>query len=306
MQGRMKIDDTDAFTAYGVYLQDGSGKALVQMPPLKAVAYNDWAEYDGVEADLDLPVLDSRQIQLSFHIRNIASADAFLAMLKSAVYHDFYFPRLAKTYRLRLVSNGNLSLYLLHGIPTLTFAEDEIIRRSVTPSTSNVVESDGYRLDNIDLARFGCRVTEGTEANVRRWADIRQRLRRNSKYSAGSTYDEGGAVCVKSRDLTLNLHLHTVNIATFWTYWDALFTEMLLPQERTLTAMGYSFGCHYKSNSIKTFRITDNGEVWCDFSVTLTVLNYGTAEEIIVVRVLGTESGAILVDSENRALAINV
>jgi len=29
MLGRMKIDDTDAFTAYGVYLQDGSGKALV-------------------------------------------------------------------------------------------------------------------------------------------------------------------------------------------------------------------------------------------------------------------------------------
>ena len=212
MQGRMKIDDTDAFTAYGVYLQDGCGKALVQMPPLKAVAYNDWAEYDGVEADLDLPVLDSRQLQLSFHIRDIASADAFLAMLKASVYHDFYFPRLAKTYRLRLVSNGNLSLYMRHGTPTLTFAEDEIIRRSVTPPTANVVQSDGYRLDNIDLARFGCRVTEGTEANVRRWADIRQRLRRNSKYSAGSTYDEGGTVCVKSRDLTLNLHLHTPSL----------------------------------------------------------------------------------------------
>lgn len=29
MQGRIKIDDTDVFTAYGVCLQDGSGKALV-------------------------------------------------------------------------------------------------------------------------------------------------------------------------------------------------------------------------------------------------------------------------------------
>ena len=53
MQGRLYIDDIDAFAAWGVYLQDGSGKAVVQMPPMKAVDTTEWAEYDGLEADLD-------------------------------------------------------------------------------------------------------------------------------------------------------------------------------------------------------------------------------------------------------------
>ena len=128
MQGRLYIDDIDAFAAWGVYLQDGSGKNVVQMPPLKAVNTTEWAEYDGIEADLSNPVLDSRSLQLAFHVTDITGADLFYDTLITSVYHNFRFPRIDKTYRLRLTSCGGISLYRRHGILTLTFAEYEEVK----------------------------------------------------------------------------------------------------------------------------------------------------------------------------------
>ena len=303
MQGRLYIDDIDAFAAWGVYLQDGSGKAVVQMPPMKAVDTTEWAEYDGLEADLENPVLDARQLKLDFHVTDITGVDIFYDTLMASVYHDFRFPRIGKTYRLRLTSCGGVSLCLRHGILSLTFSEDICLIPSATPSATNLVPSDGYRLDSRDLARYGLRVTEGSEAQVRRWADIRQRVKHNSRYSAGVTYDGTGAIRLRNRDLTLNLHLHTATVSAFWQRWNALFTSLTEAGEHNLSAYGMSFSCYYKSSSTKVFRVTDGGEVWCDFSVTLCVLSYGEAEEVQTVRVLAF-GNRLLRDASGRVIMI--
>lgn len=303
MQGRLYIDDIDAYAAWGVYLQEGSGKTLMQMPPLKAVATTEWAEYDGVEADLSNPVPDTRNLQISFHVTDITGADLFYDTLIACVYHDFRFPRIDKTFCLRLVSCGGVSLYRRHGILTLTFAEDICVVPSATPSATSLVPSDGYRLDNKDLACYGLRVTEGSEAQVRRWADIRQRVRVSSRYSAGATYDGAGAVRVRNRDLTLNFHLHTATVAAFWQRWNALYTTLLSPGEHTVSAFGMSLSGYYKSSSVKAFRVTDDGEVWCDFSVTLCVIAYGAADEVQTVRVLSF-GNRLLRDASGRVIMI--
>lgn len=304
MQGRLYIDDIDAFAAWGVYLQDGSGKNVVQMPPLKAVNTTEWAEYDGIEADLSNPVLDSRSLQLAFHVTDITGADLFYDTLITSVYHNFRFPRIDKTYRLRLTSCGGISLYRRHGILTLTFAEDIVVVPPATPSVANLVDSDGYRLDNKNLACYGLRVTEGSEAQVRRWADIRQRVRVSSRYSAGATYDGVGAVKVKNRDLTLSLHLHTDTVSAFWQRWNALYTTLLTPGEHNISAFGMSLSCYYRSSSVKVFRVTEDGQMWCDFSVTLCVTAYGEAGEVQTVRVLAANDGRLLRDSSGRVIMI--
>lgn len=304
MQDRLYIDDIDAFVAWGVYLQDGSGRQIVQMPPMKAVDTTEWAEYDGLEADLSNPVLDARQIRLDFHLTDITGADIFYDTLTASVYHDFRFPRINKTYRLRLSSCGGISLYIRHGILTLTFSEDMCVVPPAIPSAINIVPSDGYRLDNRDFARYGCRVIEGSEAQVRRWADIRQRVKHNSRYSVGVTYDVNGAIRLKNRDLTINLHLHTSNVGIFWQHWNALFSSLTEAGEHSLSAFGMAFSCYYKSSSTKVFRVTDSGEIWCDFSITLCVLSYGQAEDVQAVRVLAAPDGRLLRDSSNRVIII--
>ena len=52
MSGRFYIDGKDAFTEYGIYVQEGGYNELVAFPPLKAVTSNDWQEEDGIEPDL--------------------------------------------------------------------------------------------------------------------------------------------------------------------------------------------------------------------------------------------------------------
>lgn len=44
MSGRFYIDGKDAFTEYGIYVQEGGYNELVAYPPLKAVTSNDWQE----------------------------------------------------------------------------------------------------------------------------------------------------------------------------------------------------------------------------------------------------------------------
>lgn len=64
MSGRFYIDGKDAFTEYGIYVQEGGYNELVAFPPLKAVTSNDWQEEDGIEPDLSEPTLNTKEFFL--------------------------------------------------------------------------------------------------------------------------------------------------------------------------------------------------------------------------------------------------
>lgn len=64
MSGRFYIDGKDAFTEYGIYVQEGGYNELVAYPPLKAVTSNDWQEEDGIEPDLSEPTLNTKEFSL--------------------------------------------------------------------------------------------------------------------------------------------------------------------------------------------------------------------------------------------------
>ncbi len=64
MSGRFYIDGKDAFTEYGIYVQEGGYNELVAFPPLKAVTSNDWQEEDGIEPDLSEPTLNTKEFSL--------------------------------------------------------------------------------------------------------------------------------------------------------------------------------------------------------------------------------------------------
>ena len=68
MTGRLFIDDNDAYTDYGVYVEDNGLCGLIQFPAFKTPDSTDWPDEDGEEYDLTAPLLDTRTFQISFAI----------------------------------------------------------------------------------------------------------------------------------------------------------------------------------------------------------------------------------------------
>lgn len=73
MSGRLYIDGVDVYKQYGVYVSDNGWNELVAMPPLKTVDSNDWQEEDGIEADLSSPVLNTREVNITFATQGVYS-----------------------------------------------------------------------------------------------------------------------------------------------------------------------------------------------------------------------------------------
>ena len=59
--GTLYIDGNDAYRQFGVSVVKGGYDDIIAMPPLKKPQTNDWQEEDGIEADLEEPVLDARE-----------------------------------------------------------------------------------------------------------------------------------------------------------------------------------------------------------------------------------------------------
>ena len=57
--GKLYIDGRDAMLEYGIFVEKGGYKGVVQMPSFKNVDSTEWLEFDGVEVDLLSSVLNS-------------------------------------------------------------------------------------------------------------------------------------------------------------------------------------------------------------------------------------------------------
>lgn len=66
MVGKLFIDGLDAFSEYGIFVEQYGYKALVQMPSFKKLNSTEWPEYDGEETDLSNPILDSKTFSIPF------------------------------------------------------------------------------------------------------------------------------------------------------------------------------------------------------------------------------------------------
>lgn len=276
-QGKLFIDGYDAIVEYGLFVEKGGYKQVVQMPSFKSIDLTEWQEFDGVEADLLSPVLDSRQLQIQFCITNIRYAEDLFDDLATGAYHTFYFAELKKTYKLRMVSNGSFSSFVKLGKLTLTFADDF----PVVPSGEyyqlgkSEIRQSGYELDGLDFSQFGSYVLKGTDDSIRKAANVRENLKISVKSIAGLTYDDE-SVHFRAKDVTLKLLIDAENIDEFWRRYNALFSILMQPEQRVLyfSVLPAEYDCYYKSSSVSKFEILRSGRVWCEFSVVLNFTAY--------------------------------
>ena len=270
MKGKTFIDGTDIYAAYGALVTEGGYNGLVQFPSLKTVEYNDWYEEDGIEADLSNPVLDTKNVSVSFAFVGMRM-DPFIKALSDAGYHTFEFREIGRTFRLRLVSAGNPTVCGGLRLVTLTFADDFPL-----DGYEYIAPEDGKPdavclIDGRSLSVYGVRILEGTRAQVEKMPAVKTALLRNMVTLSGAIYDSGSPVRYRSQYLTLYCLMRSSSLESFWKNHDALLYDLTRQGERRLDVEDYPkiHECYYKSMGVQEFSVTD-GSVWMKFTLLLT------------------------------------
>lgn len=277
MKNLLFIDGKDAFTEYGVFVEQYGYKQLIQFASFKKIDITDWPDEDGVEADLTDPKLDTRSLHIQFCITNIRYAEDLFDELSIGAYHTFEFKELGRSYKLRLTSNGTFKSFIRLGKLTLTFSDDF----PVVPTGSHYalgksgIRQIGFEIDGIDISQFGSYVLDGSEDSIRKAANTKDNLKISSSTTAGVIFDDS-SLRFKSKDVTLKLLIDAPDISEFWERYDGLFAVILKPECRNFyyAQLGNEYECYYKSMSVSKFDILRSGKVWCEFSVTLVFSNY--------------------------------
>lgn len=269
-EGKLFIDGKDAMVEYGIFVEKGGYKSLIQMPSFKKIDSTEWPEFDGEEFDLTSPVLDSKTFSIQFCIINIDYAEILFDELSTGAYHSFEFVDIGKTYRLRLTQNGSFSTFIKLGKLTLSFADDfpKIPEGTHYEYGKSGIRQFGYELDGIDFSQFGLFVLKGSDDAIRKVPNVRSNLSVDSASLSGLIYDEE-YVTFKSKDVALKLLINTDSIDEFWKRWNSLFAIVLKPEARCFHFSDHEYECYYKSNSVTKFEIMRNGHIWCEFVLTL-------------------------------------
>lgn len=277
MKNLLFIDGKDAFTEYGVFVEQYGYKQLIQFASFKKIDTTDWPDVDGIEADLTDPKLDTRSLQIQFCITDTRYAEDLFDELSIGAYHIFEFRQLGKSYKLRMTSNGSFKSFIRLGKLTLTFSDDFPAVPTGTHYAlgKSGIRQVGFEIDGIDISQFGSYVLDGSEDSIRKAANTKDNLKISSKASAGVIFD-ASSLRFKSKDVTLKLLIDAPNITEFWKRYDGLFAVILKPESRYFyyAQLGNEYECYYKSMSVSKFDILRSGKVWCEFSVTLVFSNY--------------------------------
>jgi len=266
--GELFVDDIDVFDEYGVYVVTGGWNDLVAFPPLKAIDYNDWHEYDGIEADLSDPKLNSREVSMKF--ASVGGFNAFVGLLLTAPKHTFNCAAIGRSFTLRLVQQPNLQEARELGLLTVKLADDEPMDREkhdrLAPQRPSIVPaSTAWRLDSYNFSTYGVRVLAGSQSELDKAPAVKLNLLRNIKTQTGAIYD-GRLLTKQSKDVKLSCLMRADSLTQFWRNHDTLLYDLIQPDERKLNR---TIPCYYKSSSVSEF--FPEGNPWMKFSLTLCV-----------------------------------
>lgn len=121
MTGKLFINGLDAWTTWGVYLEDGSYENLLAGEEMKPYTTNKSRSEDGVSVSIKNPRLETRSVNVVFCFTNkgaefLTRYDAFLSVLRAGKVDgtkilplEIKVPELGKTYRLIYEASSNLS-----------------------------------------------------------------------------------------------------------------------------------------------------------------------------------------------------
>ena len=305
MSGRVYVDGLDLYGRWGLYVADvGVWNDLVAMPPLKDVDSTDWHEEDGIEADLAEPVLDTRNISLTFAFKGDVHKQyfSFIEFLTDGAYHEFDCRYIGRKYKLRMVSHTNFDYATQLGKIKVKFADDFPLDgyEYQAPMTS-IAQVEDYLFDNVPFTAYGVRVLQGSLEEVMKPANVKENLLRNIETVAGAIYD-AESVTYESKDVKLSCLMRAESLTELWQNFDALLYDLIRPDEHLLyvSELQQEFPFYYKKCSVSEF--FPEGRPWLKFTITLTFTNDFRITDDVV---LATEDRQIVI-TENGVDAIDL
>lgn len=272
MTTEVYIDGIDIYTRFGLYIADGSYANMIEWPSLKDVEVTDWHEENGVEPDLDAPVLASREFTLRFNGATMRTkVESFTTLLRTKVYHDLVLS-IGRSYKVRFVSAEPPQWTEDLCAISIKFADDFPLRdyRYLNPY-STITPSLDYSLDNNSLSTYGVIVLEGTRAQLEQTADVKPNLTRDTLTTSGVTYDDVGRAVVNAYKPRVSCLMRAQTLDELWRNYDALLYDLVRPGERTLTSTtaGKRYTFYYDACNVRRF--FPDGKIWLEFDIIINV-----------------------------------
>ena len=298
MVGKLYIDDNDAFTAYGIFVQNGGYSGVVQWPSLKAVDTNDWPEEDGIDPDLSDPRLDSKEFSISFCCVDHDKTILLFQTLTDEAYHTFDFRDIGVKKELRLVSQPNVNTISPLQVFDLQLADDNYLKwfeyDTLIPIPS--CTQRGFQIDTIDLSEYGVWLTAGTLDQVLKAPAVKPNLKVSTKTIKGSIYEDS-SVQFQSKDVVMKCTLISPSLEVFWNNYYSLLYDLTQPYNRDvyMEDSGELFEAYYKSSRVSRFTVSDSG-VWCEFDITLCLLSARPGQ---VAYLLAAEDGDLIITEDS-------
>lgn len=303
MVGDLIIDGQDIYTNFMVGVAHEGLNGLVQFQSLKPPPFNEWPEYSGIEVDLSDPKLENKTFIMKFYGHRDISVRNFIDFLDEQTYHVFEFPKLGITRTLRFTKMNSRRTINEEKAFELEFADDSYpfdnyIRPSLIPIDKYY--NNKVTIDGIPLSDYGIYHTYGMHDKVLVVGDVKNALTINEPSINSVIYDSGAVIVYSNRDISIDLTL-TASPDIFWNNWFAFFYDLTRPGERSFyyDARGDYWDIFYKSCSIKRFECAGNGEIWCDFNITLTFSNMQLTDMWNVLAT-GTKYGDVILDNTGR------
>lgn len=311
MKGQLYIDNKNIFTELGVATMQGNYGELVAFSPSKTPDSNDWPEEDGKEFDLSEMHLDTKDVTLEFGFFSEWGYNDFVVLLSDMGYHDFNFPQLGRTFRLRLSSQNSFEMYSNTERSKFTFVNDfpRPYGYVYQEPVNSIPLPKGYELDNMDLSAYGMLVLKGSNAEIFKTPVVKKNFLRNFKSRDGAVYD-GEYVKFQTKDVNLKCLMRAPDFDTFWRNRDALLYDLTRLSTKT-DAEGYeykdaermfyvdewneNYPCYYKSCKTDSFNPIDG--IWWAFTLTLVFTSFrlGNTEYL-----LASEAGELIVTEDEK------
>lgn len=304
MKRELYIDDTDVYESYGVWITEGGYDGLLSFPALVAPDKNVWPEEDGIEVDLENPVLSGKELTIPFVASDPAmDVDEFVTFVARPGYRTIRVPALGREWRLRLLSEPSRVTYGRTADRlvsfSLKFADDFPLREDVYPAAQGggvALPESSYSLDGVAFDTYGIMVEEGRDSALK-FAAVRQNLTRKFSTMDGVLYD-ADTVVFSEKDVTLKCLMVTDTMERFWKCYIAFFNDLIQPGERYLGygETGKSYKCHYKSTfgwSLASL----SGRVMVEFNLTLVFTAFRGSGDVTYL--LATEDGAFVTTEED-------
>lgn len=273
MEGQTYIDNIDIYTQYGVWITKDGYNDLLLFPDLIEPEKNIWNEEDGIEVDLEHPILNAKEVIIPFAAGDpLPDTEEFIRFLSRPGYRILRIPSLGKEWELRLLAQTANKTYPGANLFSLRFADDSSPRVEIyEPAAGGGISLPGspYSIDGQPFDKYGIVVESGRDSLLQ-MAAVKQNLTQQFSTIDGRMYDVG-QLRFNSKEVTFKCCFITASMELFWQCYTAFFNDLIQPKERQLhyNSTGKSYPCYYKQTS--GFRMLhNNGRVVAEFSLTLT------------------------------------